>query len=138
MGYWHTTFDHFLEQAETVFALVPLTELSLSYTGLRNADVPLLAASPHLARLRVLHLGSNVLHCQAAIALAESPHVANLTKLVMSGTYIRQDGACALAASPYLQHLRELNLENTFVEGDLLDMLRERFGPGVTAYRADL
>jgi uncharacterized protein (TIGR02996 family) len=136
---WHTSAAHFLEYAETVFALIPLTELSLYHTDLKDDDVQRLAGSPHLARLRVLILNTNYIRSPAAIALATSPHVVNLTGLFMAGTLIEGDGADALADSPYLRRLRELDLGNTFVDADYecTARLRRRFGPGVVASRND-
>jgi hypothetical protein len=52
-----------------------------------------LAASPYLARLKVLSLSGTNLSAAAATALAQSPHLSQLTLFELFNTRIEEQGA---------------------------------------------
>ncbi len=61
--------------------LSALARLHLSYTMLTDAGARALAASPHLAGLRILDVGHNQIGSAGARALADSPHLKGLVYL---------------------------------------------------------
>jgi uncharacterized protein (TIGR02996 family) len=98
----------FLDQAGSLYEQAPLLQ------GVRLAahepDIPSLAESPHLRRLKRLDLSANYLSAGAISALASSPHLAGLTTLDLSGNRLGDAGARALAGSPHLAGLTALIL----------------------------
>jgi uncharacterized protein (TIGR02996 family) len=103
-------------------ALPALTDLDLSgdrYSRTTNpvgdAGVALLAASPRLAGLRRLAVGSNGIGPAGAAVLAASPHLRGLVQLDLTNNPLLGEGARALAAGS-LPRLVTLNLNFCRVE----------------------
>lgn len=124
-----TTVDHFLEWADLLLRLGPLSELRLVGTA---RAVKRLAASPHLGRLRHLDLCCNFLTDKAAAALADSPWTGRLRELLLRGNFIGAPGAQALADSLHLDNLCRLDLSYNRLPRAARESLRDRFGDGVT------
>ena len=59
--------------------------MNLSFNGLDDACVALLASSPHVARLRVLRLGHNRVRDGGVRALVGPPSLRGLTELDLRG-----------------------------------------------------
>jgi uncharacterized protein (TIGR02996 family) len=95
----------FLANAERLFRLTPLRQVSLISTA---SDLATLAASPVLARLSRLHLGP--VGDTDVATLCTSSHLANLQSLTLSGHQLGLDGVRALLECPSLAGLRELGL----------------------------
>ena len=82
---------------------------------LRAADAAVLAASPYLHGLSLLHLGMNSLGNAGVEALAQAPWLVSVTWLDLTDNGLSDRGALALAESPYLVNLRTLHIRrNTF------------------------
>src|SRR5262249_35511291 len=73
----------FLKNAEQLFALAPITSVSLH--DLRGEYLGDLAQSPYLTSLTALDLSGNCIGEAGARALAGSPHLANIRALDLSG-----------------------------------------------------
>jgi uncharacterized protein (TIGR02996 family) len=127
-----------LVHGAAVFRAGPVSELKLYGVGRLVRDV---AASPLLARVRVLDFESNHFGDEELDALAASPHLGELvtlmlwsnrvsdegvaalaraepprlTRLDLSSNLVGDDGAKALAASPLLGRLALLDLTNNQV-----------------------
>jgi uncharacterized protein (TIGR02996 family) len=89
----------FLARGEELFAAAPVEFLRVHEAGAANED---LAACPHLARVRRLHIGlddgdSAPLGDQGLVALARSPHLNGLESLTFSMEQIGGEGLVALA-----------------------------------------
>jgi uncharacterized protein (TIGR02996 family) len=90
--------------------LAGLSELTLDTIGADGAAI--LAASPHLARLKALRLTFGNIGPEGGSSLAGSPHLANLIELRLGCSLIRDEGVMALASSPHLTRLTILDLSN--------------------------
>jgi uncharacterized protein (TIGR02996 family) len=88
----------------------PLTGLNLS-SHFTASDVPALASSPHLSRLKSLTL-TNYTQAGAGIlpALAASPQMSSVTNLTIDAGAIPEADVEALAASRYFGNLTDLSL----------------------------
>jgi uncharacterized protein (TIGR02996 family) len=91
-----------------VSGLRNLETLSLGQVGPKG--VAALAGSPHLSRLKNLHLGTSQVGDEGAEALAASPHLSALEHVLLNYTGIGDRGAVALVQSKRLVSLRELYL----------------------------
>jgi hypothetical protein len=119
--------------------LVRLRYLNLGGNPLLGArGAAPLAASPHAANLRTLHLWGAKLGDAGAAALADSPHLGELTELNLQSADVGAAGALALARSKHLRHLRVLSLQGNKVSrlknkvgGQATRALRARFGEAV-------
>jgi uncharacterized protein (TIGR02996 family) len=135
-----------LRRADELYDAVPILHLRLS-------GVPAVArelfASPHLARIRSLHVPSDELGDDEAELLAASPHLGELRSLSLYDNRISRRGLEAIAASTSLPELRYFDLQSNpapdpcpsiggrEADGYVHDMdyppinleLRERFGP---------
>jgi uncharacterized protein (TIGR02996 family) len=100
------------DAAAAVLSQVPalrnLETLTLGTVGPKG--VAAFAGSPHLSRLKNLHVGSNQIGDEGAEALAASPHLSALQHVLLNGTNISDRGAVAIAQSRHLVSLRELYL----------------------------
>jgi Ran GTPase-activating protein (RanGAP) involved in mRNA processing and transport len=76
-------------------------------------QIPLLADSPWLSRLRSLEIRLDRLGAEAIKRLCESPHVERLECLALTFGGIDISGVNALVHSSQFPRLRELNLEST-------------------------
>jgi uncharacterized protein (TIGR02996 family) len=128
--------------------------LDLESNDLGDADIEILAASPHLTelsalllwcnrvgddgvrallggslpRLGRLDLSNNMIGDGGAEALAASLFLKQLTMLDLTGNRISDTGALALAASPHSAGLTWLELAKNPISPAGLNVLRERFG----------
>jgi uncharacterized protein (TIGR02996 family) len=94
-----------LRQADTLFRLAPLLQLTLTKSEGHGPD---LAGCPHLARLASLRAYG--LHTIDSLALVASPHLSRLTSLGLPEASLCDPGVRALAESPLLARLTELDL----------------------------
>jgi uncharacterized protein (TIGR02996 family) len=100
----HADVDTFLENADALFARLPLRALS-TRTG--DGALHRLADSPHLARLRGLVLGWYPADADSMRRLGAAPHAANLRSLEFSGLS-DPASAVALVNCPLFPRLEEL------------------------------
>jgi uncharacterized protein (TIGR02996 family) len=107
-----------------------ITSLGM-YECLDGRDVRVLARSPHLTRMRALHLGGNAIRNTGASAIARSTSLAGLLHLDLSMNQITSDGARALARSTRLTNLLTLDLMHNNINEVVRAELRERFGDQV-------
>jgi uncharacterized protein (TIGR02996 family) len=105
----------FLDNAETIFATVPLTELRPTQVKSRWDD---LLASPHLARLRSLDLHASALGAGRTEGLSRSEKLANLRGLNLGANSITPRGIRGLLSSRCLPELERLDLSLNRVGND--------------------
>ncbi|VTT97259.1 Repeat-companion domain protein OS=Isosphaera pallida (strain ATCC 43644 / DSM 9630 / IS1B) GN=Isop_0537 PE=4 SV=1: LRR_6: LRR_6: LRR_6 [Gemmataceae bacterium] len=111
----------FLEKADAIFEQVPLWTLRPLKIGPVWAA---LLASPHLLRVRDLDLHNSALSQVRCRALAASPNLANLHRLNLgTNRTMGANGFRALLASPHLRELRRLDLNNNDLGNDALEAL---------------
>jgi uncharacterized protein (TIGR02996 family) len=96
-----------LQHADAVFGLAPVRAVEVYIAGRR---IEALASLPHLARLAVLRLRSNLLQDGGVCVLARSRHLSGLTSLDLAWNGIGDAGIEALAACPSLSRLAHLDL----------------------------
>ena len=126
---------HFVERAEGLFELAPITEWGLAGNAICNPPPPVrwdeetfarLAACPHLARLRGLGLEDGHARDDLLGVLFRSPHLTGLERLNLSWNYLSGDGLADLAAAN-LPRLRELRLCGCEIaEGEFEDLARSK------------
>jgi uncharacterized protein (TIGR02996 family) len=104
----------FLDSADALFSLVPLTTLRPLQVRARWFD---LLHSAHLARLRNLDLHWSALGLARGRELAACEHLANLHELSLGSNKLRPSGCAAVLGSRHLGNLRRLRL-NTNESGD--------------------
>jgi uncharacterized protein (TIGR02996 family) len=156
-GFVHDVAFHpataFLKHAAAVFAATPIDSISLGRLtvaslrevltssllsrleclslGGRYGDegMRLLAACPHLARLKWLFVMENGCGDEGAEALAGGPHLANLQYLYFNHHHqIGDRGALALAQSPNLSRVSFLSFNETErLSPGVVDELKKRF-----------
>jgi uncharacterized protein (TIGR02996 family) len=146
------------EAVRVLGALAQLERLDLSYNKLGDAGMTIFSELPY-SHLKSLNLDMNHIGDRGAKALAEAPHFQQLTQLTLSGNLIGSDGFAALARSGRLRNLAVLDLQNNRIgakgatallesstlqrlvtlnlygnpiPSDKADLLRERFGSGLT------
>lgn len=111
----------FLDKADAIFEQVPLWTLRPLKIGPVWAA---LLASPHLLRVRDLDLHNSALSQVRCRALAASPNLANLQRLNLgTNRTMGANGFRALLASPHLRELRRLDLNNNDLGNDALEGL---------------
>jgi uncharacterized protein (TIGR02996 family) len=113
-------------------ALANCTHLDLARNGIGDAGALALASCAHLARLTSLSLKDNSIRNPGVQALAASPHLANLRHLDLVYNCFTGEGAEALADSPHLARLSRLLLNNNGIASPFMELLRRRFGEGVS------
>jgi uncharacterized protein (TIGR02996 family) len=91
--------------------------LFLGDNDLHDADLQVLAGSPHLGQVRSLYLQSNRFGPDGVKALAESPNLPRMRRLNLGHNFIGDEGLESLARSPHLKRLRALYLTMTGVTG---------------------
>jgi hypothetical protein len=82
-----------------------LTSLALTKTGIRDAEVTLLASAPQLSGLTALRLTINAIDSAGVQALAESPVLRRLTELDLRFIGFR-DWEVQLLRSRFGRHVR--------------------------------
>ncbi len=87
-----------------------LERLHLDNVHLGGAGIESLAASPLVARLRTLGLGSNRLTSTDLAALTRSAHLRQLESLTLDGNPLGPGGAVTLGVSGHLFHLSHLDV----------------------------
>jgi uncharacterized protein (TIGR02996 family) len=106
----HIDAARLIEHAAALFALAPITEVSIS--DARSTHVVELAASPAVSRVTDLEIASSpsssAVNDRAFTALARSPHLAKLRRLVLRGG--RLSRLPGLSGSHPLPSLRELSI----------------------------
>jgi uncharacterized protein (TIGR02996 family) len=147
-----------LAQAERLFAVAPLLRglriyavnghlrqlagleqleciefLDLRFNGIGDTGVTILTDSPHIHRLRQLHLAGNHVSEQGVLQLASTMRLAKLVALDLSFNRFGDPGASYLLYSPALRSLQSLDLRNTDVSPAMAGLLRNRFGMQVQA-----
>jgi uncharacterized protein (TIGR02996 family) len=96
----------FLKRADELFRLAPIRHAFIRTTP---AELPAVAASWFLARLRVLRVGSEIGDWGARL-LSDSPHLSNLEGLDLFQNRIGPDGATSLTCSWFLSALHALRI----------------------------
>jgi uncharacterized protein (TIGR02996 family) len=87
-----------------------LRVLAAQRNDLTSEGARAVAEAGHLTALTGLDLGSNPIDVGGALALARAAHLAGLTDLGLSDTQLGANGAVALATSAHLTHLERLDL----------------------------
>jgi uncharacterized protein (TIGR02996 family) len=106
-----------------------LRELHLHYVRLDTDGVRALAELTNLPNLRKLSLKMGLLGDRMIAALADAPLLGGLTSLRCSGGNLTDAGAQALATSPYLDNLQDLDLRgNDAISRQTRQLLYVRFG----------
>ncbi len=96
--------------------LARVEELDLSACNLREEDLGLLIASPHVARVTWLDLARNsALGAGGARLLAGWSRLARLRCLRLTGACIGDEGLAALAASPHLGEVAAIDLDRNLL-----------------------
>jgi uncharacterized protein (TIGR02996 family) len=121
-----------------------VTTLILAWPGMDDADAAVLAASSHVAGLKILDVRDNCLSAEGVEALLSSPHLqggevlfarnplgqaagtllarnpalVRCTLLDLEGTRLGNEGLAALLQSPYLGNLVELRLRGCEIGDD--------------------
>lgn len=111
----------FLQQAEQIFRVAPVTHVKL--TGARPIDG--LARCPHLSRLTVLDMEFNRLSTGDAETLFASPHLAGLRELRLGENELGPSGVRALTHSSQLTRLRRLSLAGNRLGDAGIELLAE-------------
>jgi uncharacterized protein (TIGR02996 family) len=106
---------------------VRLAELDLSHNALGNDGARVLAASPHLAGLRVLNLTWCDIGDEGARALAESPHLNQLVSLELPNNPLGDPGFRPFLETPHLRSLCRLIVPAAGVSPWMKQRLDERF-----------
>jgi uncharacterized protein (TIGR02996 family) len=91
----------------TVLHAYPLPDTTAKIT---SRGIRTLAASRHLARLKILNLTSQGIYDPGAIALAKARHLSHLTTLILCQTHIGNEGAAALIGSARMPCLKGICL----------------------------
>jgi uncharacterized protein (TIGR02996 family) len=105
----------FVDAADVILDAAPLLERLVCHGGVVGRDVIALAATPALARVRSLDLGSLHIGDEAVRALAASPYVTSLETLRVSLCTIRR-AAAELVTSPQLASLRALEIGQNYLD----------------------
>lgn len=109
-----------------------LAGLYLSGNSLGGDGVRWVAASPFLGRLTTLGLRYNGMGDEGAETIAASPHLPCLRTLELAVNNIGDAGALALARSYHFPRLVNLDLNGNPIGNEALDVLRGRFGDGLS------
>jgi uncharacterized protein (TIGR02996 family) len=108
--------SRFLSYAGRLFRQAPIQHVRLwreiAPPASRRLNVPALADSEYLRRLRSLDLSDNRLETRDLRALVVSEHLTNLTALNLAHNRIGDGGIRALAESPLLGQLTHLDLRH--------------------------
>lgn len=106
---------------------VRLREIDLSHNELGNEGARVLAASPHLAGLKVLRLAGCGIGDHGARALAESPHLNQLVSLDLGNNPIGDPGFRTFLTTPHMRGLRNLVTPTAGVSAALYLTLGNRY-----------
>jgi uncharacterized protein (TIGR02996 family) len=108
--------------------LARLMRLDLSDTQLTNLGVAQLLGAPDLTALHTLRLAGNRIGGRGVAVLANCPRLANLRVLDLRRNRLGDAGAVALAESPYLTRLSRLEVSGNGLTLAGLATLRKAFG----------
>jgi uncharacterized protein (TIGR02996 family) len=112
--------------------LKQLTTLNLSSCVFGPAGLEALGQFKNLPSLRTLVLKDNSITTPMLKGFVASPLFAQLTSLDLSGNPFANAGAQVLAAAPKAAALETLSVKGCRVSGKGLELLKKRFGKGLT------
>jgi uncharacterized protein (TIGR02996 family) len=108
-----------------------LRHLDLANNWIGASGLHHLLLSPHADKFLTIRLSFNQLGDTAAAFLATGPVLSSLRLLELEHTHLTSSGAHALATCPTLPSLNLLNLRSNNIDDTAAAALRQRFGDGV-------